>query len=65
MFAPMTMPLRIAGGDALVWEIALSLGLMAVTTYGLVRLAGRVYAGGLLQSGTRLKWHEAFRASES
>jgi ABC-2 type transport system permease protein len=65
MFAPMTMPLRIAGGDALVWEIALSLGLMAVTTYGLVRLAGRVYAGGLLQSGTRLKWREAFRASES
>ncbi len=65
MFAPMTMPLRIAGGDALVWEIALSLALMVVTTYGLVRLAGRVYAGGLLQSGSRLKWREAFRASES
>ena len=65
MFAPMTMPLRIAGGDALVWEIALALTLMVVTTYGLVRLAGRVYAGGLLQSGSRLKWREAFRASEN
>lgn len=65
MFAPMTMPLRIAGGDALVWEIALSLALMVIATYGLVRLAGRVYAGGLLQSGSRLKWREAFRASES
>ena len=65
MFAPMTMPLRIAGGDALAWEIALALTLMVVTTYGLVRLAGRVYAGGLLQSGSRLKWREAFRASES
>ena len=65
MFAPMTMPLRIAGGDALVWEIAVSLALMVVTTYGLVRLAGRVYAGGLLQSGSRVKWREAFRASES
>ena len=65
MFAPMTMPLRIAGGDALAWEVAVSLALMVLTTYGLVRLAGRVYAGGLLQSGSRLKWREAFRASES
>lgn len=65
MFAPMTMPIRIAGGDAMGWEIAVSLTLMVVTTYGLVRLAGRVYAGGLLQSGGRLKWREAFRASES
>ncbi len=65
MFAPMTMPIRIAGGDALAWEIALSLALMVIVTYGLVRFAGRVYAGGLLQSGSRLKWREAFRASES
>ena len=65
MFAPMTMPIRIAGGDALIWEIALSLALMVIVTYGLVRFAGRVYAGGLLQSGSRLKWREAFRASES
>lgn len=65
MFAPMTMPIRIAGGDATVWEITVSLALMVITTYGLVRLAGRVYAGGLLQSGGRLKWREAFRASES
>ncbi|MDJ0924737.1 MAG: ABC transporter permease [Acidimicrobiia bacterium] len=65
MFAPMTMPLRIAGGDALAWEVAVSLILMVVVTYGLVRFAGRVYAGGLLQSGSRVKWREAFRASEA
>jgi ABC-2 type transport system permease protein len=64
MFAPMTMPLRIAGGDAQTWEIALSLALMVAATYGLIRFAGRVYAGGLLQSGSRVKWREAWNASE-
>ncbi|MDJ0664070.1 MAG: ABC transporter permease [Acidimicrobiia bacterium] len=65
MFAPMTMPLRIAGGDAATWEIVVSLTLMVVTTYGLIRLAGRVYAGGLLQGAGRVKWREAFRASDA
>ena len=64
MFAPMTMPLRIAGGDALAWEIALSLALMLLSTYALIRFAGRVYAGGVLQSGGRIKWKEAFRTSD-
>lgn len=64
MFAPMTMPIRIAGGDAQAWEIAVSLTLMVIATYGLIRFSGRVYAGGLLQSGGRVKWREAFSASE-
>lgn len=64
MFAPMTMPLRIAGADAAAWEIAMSLALMLLTTYGLIRFAGRVYAGGLLQGASRVKWREAFRASD-
>lgn len=65
MFAPMTMPIRLASGDAATWEIVLSLTLMIVATYGLIRFAGRVYAGGLLQSGSRVKWREAWRASET
>jgi ABC-2 type transport system permease protein len=65
MFAPMTMPLRIAGADAKAWELALSLLLMVISIYGLVRFAGRVYAGGLLQGAGRVKWKEAFRASET
>ena len=64
MFAPMTMPLRIAGADAAAWEITVSLLLMLATTYGLIRFAGRVYAGGLLQGASRVKWREAFRASD-
>lgn len=65
MFAPMTMPLRIAAGDAAAWEIVASLALMIISTYGLIRFAGRVYAGGVLQSAGRLKWKEAFRASDA
>ncbi len=65
MFAPMTRPLRIAGADALGWEIAVSLALMVLTTYALIRFAGRVYAGGLLQGAGRVKWREAFRASDA
>jgi ABC-2 type transport system permease protein len=65
MFAPMTMPLRIAGGDAAGWELALSLFLMVISIYGLVRFAGRVYSGGVLQGAGRVKWKEAFRASET
>jgi ABC-2 type transport system permease protein len=61
MFAPMTMPLRIAGGDATGVEITLSIALMVATTYVLIRLAGRIYARGLLQSGRRLRWREAWR----
>ncbi|MDJ0953866.1 MAG: ABC transporter permease [Acidimicrobiia bacterium] len=65
MFAPMTMPLRIAGGDAVPVEIGVSLLLMIATTYALIRFAGRVYAGGLLQGAGRVKWREAFRASDT
>ena len=35
-----------------------------VTIALLVRLAGRVYAGGLLRFGGRVKWSEAFRSAE-
>jgi ABC-2 type transport system permease protein len=63
--APMTMPLRMAAGDAAGWEVALSLTLMVLTTYLLVRLAGRIYAGGLLRSGPRIKLKDAWRSSEA
>ena len=65
LFAPLSMPLRIGGFDAQGWEVVVSVVLMIVATFGLVRFAGRVYAGGLLQSGSRVKWREAFRASEA
>jgi ABC-2 type transport system permease protein len=64
-FAPMTMPMRMAAGDAAVWEVFLSISLMVVATYLLVRLAGRIYSGGLLRSGKKVKLREAWRSAEA
>jgi ABC-2 type transport system permease protein len=62
--APMTMPLRMAAGDAQVWEVTLSLTLMVVVTWLLIRLAGRIYAGGLLRAGGRIKIKDAWRNAD-
>ena len=62
--APMTMPIRQAAGDAATWEIVVSLLLMVAFTYFLVRLAGRIYAGGLLRAGGRIKLKDAWRSAE-
>ncbi len=63
-FAPMTMPLRMSTGDAAGWEVALSLTLMVITTYLLVLLAGRIYSGGLLKTGKKVKLREAWTAAD-
>lgn len=63
-FSPLTMPLRQATGDAAAWEVVLSVTLMVVAVFGMLRIGGRVYAGGLLRSGRRVKAREAFRGAE-
>jgi ABC-2 type transport system permease protein len=63
--APMTMPIRMVAGDAATWEVVVSLALMVAVTYVLVRLAGRIYAGGLLRTGGRIKMREAWRSAET
>jgi ABC-2 type transport system permease protein len=60
--APFTMPVRIIRGTAPIWEIVLSVFLIAASTYGLIRLAGRVYSGALLRTG-KVSWREAWRAA--
>jgi len=60
--APTTMPLRMIQGDALVWEIVVSIVLLVVSSYGLMLLAERVYSGGLLRSG-KTGIREAFRSA--
>ncbi len=63
--APMTMPLRIAGGDASVLEVGVSVVLMIVTVYALIRGAGRIYSGGLLRTGRKVRLREAWRSAEA
>jgi ABC-2 type transport system permease protein len=52
---PLTAPLVVPARNALVgvplWEHALAVLVVLVTIYALVRLAGRIYAAGLLRSG--------------
>ncbi len=62
-FAPFAMPAIIALGKAAVWQIVLSVGLTVISTVLIVRVAGRVYAGAILQSGERVKLRQALRAS--
>ncbi len=63
-FAPMTMPLRMATGEAAMWEIGTSLILMVAAVYLLVRLAGKIYSGGLLRTGAKVKLRDAWRGAE-
>lgn len=63
-FSPLVMPLRQVSGNAAGWEVALSVALMIAATAAMIRIGGRVYAGGLLRSGGRSKAREAFRGAE-
>lgn len=60
--APLVMFTRIAMQQPPVWEIALSIGLMLATIYGMVLLCGRIYRVGILMYGKKpnlpeiMKW---------
>ncbi|CAN5779178.1 ABC transporter permease [soil metagenome] len=59
--APLAMPTRAALGDAAWWEVPVAVILTLVVTYGLVRLAGRIYAGSVLRFGPKVKLRQALR----
>jgi ABC-2 type transport system permease protein len=65
LWAPLTMPARIVRGWAEWWEVGLSLTLMLLATYALVRFAGRVYVGGVSRASSKLGWREAWRSSRN
>jgi ABC-2 type transport system permease protein len=62
--APMVMIVRIAQGGVPWWQIVLSVTLMVVTVYGMLRLAGRIYSGAVLRIGRRVRLKEAWRGGE-
>lgn len=59
--APLVLPARSALVGVAAWEQALAAVLVLASTYALVRLAGRVYARGLLHSGPRLRLRHLLR----
>jgi ABC-2 type transport system permease protein len=63
--APMVMIVRNAHGAVPWWQIVLSVALMVAAVYALVQAAGRIYAGGALRFGGRLRLREAWRGAEA
>jgi ABC-2 type transport system permease protein len=59
--APFVLPARSALAGVPLWEHVLALVLALCSIYLLVRLAGRVYAQGLLHAGSRLQARAAWR----
>lgn len=62
--APFVVPIRQAQDAIPGWEYMLSVVLMLAATYGLIRLAGRVYSGAILSIGARVKLRDAWRSSD-
>lgn len=64
--APMVMLVRSAALDVPGWQMAVAIGVTLLTTFIVMRIAARVYRGGILQSGrTKLReaWGQAPRSS--
>jgi ABC-2 type transport system permease protein len=63
--APLVLPARSALIGVPLWEHALAVALMLATIYLLVRVAGRIYAHGLLRSGARIGIRAAWRLTHA
>jgi ABC-2 type transport system permease protein len=61
-FSAMLMPLRVAAGGAGLGQVLLALVVMLTVTAGLVRLAGWIYAGAVLRTGSKVPLADALRA---
>jgi ABC-2 type transport system permease protein len=59
--APFAMTAKMMIGTAETWQVVLSIALMLVSTYGMIRLAARLYQGSVMQSGLRVTWRDAWR----
>ncbi len=61
--APFVVPVRAALDAIPVWQYGAALIITIASTIGLVLVAGRIYAGGLLRFGSRVKLREAWRSA--
>ena len=63
--APLVMPLRSAAGDVPVWQTVLAILVSGASAVGMVIVAGRIYTGGALRFGGRVKLLDAWRGSSA
>lgn len=63
--ASLTMPMRMANGDAPVWQIVLSLVLLAAAIVGVWKGASKIFEQVLLRRGSRIEWKDALKLRRS
>ncbi len=63
MWAPFVMPVRIASSAAAPWEVIVAIVGSVLGAFALVWIGSRVYRGALLQTGTKVKLKDAWRAA--
>ena len=61
-FSALVNPPRMAIGDAALWEVGLAVLLMLAAVCGLVVVAGRLYEGSVLRTGSKVGLRDAWRA---
>ncbi len=61
--APFAVPARAALTTIPLWQNVASVALMLVAIWALVRVAGRIYELGILRTGPRVPFREAFQAA--
>jgi ABC-2 type transport system permease protein len=61
--APFVVPVRVALDAIPAWQYIVAVLLTVASIIGLVLVAGRIYAGGLLRYGSRVKVREAWRSA--
>ena len=62
-FAPMMMPMRIAGDAVSAGEVVAALAVTLVAAAGLIALGARVYRAGITRTGPRIRLREALAAA--
>ncbi len=61
--APFVVPVRTALESIPVWQYAIAVVICLASIWALTLVAGRIYAGGLLRYGGRIKVREAWRSA--
>jgi ABC-2 type transport system permease protein len=62
LWTPLLMPARIAQGTAAGWEVAVAVAIMLASIFVMIRVAARVYLGGITQATRSVGWRQAFRS---
>jgi ABC-2 type transport system permease protein len=61
-FSPFVMPTRMTVTNVPTWEVALSVVLILLATYWVLRLGARIYQGSILRIGAKVKLRDALKA---